>query len=87
MTYAYTPRPEDKYNLVVRSDNPKSGKSRDRFEVYFESKTAEGYIRSNLERNLVPTATKVRADLRWDFERGFIRFASPLAEDYFGGRA
>lgn len=82
MTYAYAPRADDAAVLTHVAENPKSGKSAVRYACYAEGETVADYIRKCVERGLTANATKARADLRWDFDRGFIALALPVPADH-----
>jgi hypothetical protein len=56
---------------VLRKDNPKSGKSKDRYQHYKTGMTVEQYC--------ALAGPKGMADIRWDLERQFIKLTEPKA--------
>jgi hypothetical protein len=66
-----TPKAGDdqKIKLLV-AENPKRGKSRDRFALYQNGQTVEQYVARSVKAG--NTISIARADLRWDLGKGLI---------------
>ena len=61
---------DDKKIKVLVTENPKRGKSRDRFALYQNGQTVEQFVARIVKAgNPVSVA---RADLRWDMSKGLI---------------
>jgi hypothetical protein len=61
---------DDKKIKILVTDNPKRGKSRDRFALYQNGQTVEQFVARIVKAgNPVSVA---RADLRWDLGKGLI---------------
>jgi hypothetical protein len=60
---------DQKIKLLV-AENPKRGKSRDRFALHRDGQTVEAYIARSVKAG--NTSSIARADLRWDVGKGLI---------------
>jgi hypothetical protein len=61
---------DDQTIRLLVSENPKRGKSRDRFALYQNGQTVEAYIARSIKAG--NTSSIARADLRWDLGKGLI---------------
>jgi hypothetical protein len=60
---------DQKIKLLV-AENPKRGKSHDRFALYQNGQTVEQYVARSVKAG--NTSSIARADLRWDVGKGLI---------------
>jgi hypothetical protein len=58
---------------LLPKENPKSGKSRSRFDCYRDGMTFDELINTVRQRLGADEALKCKGDLKWDSSRGFIR--------------
>ncbi|WP_294537569.1 hypothetical protein [uncultured Rhodoblastus sp.] len=66
------PISSDVIRLLIR-ENPKSGKSRLRFDCYRDGMTVADYEKAVLQKLGAAEAKKCKPDLKWDIARHFIR--------------